>query len=250
MPRLSNLSLKAFGDNLLLFDADGFENIPVQIRAKVFLYLMETRSLSHRKLAMLVHPDQRRLDLSSCAAYVKDHYLAVLERTPDLNVFSVQGARLLTDPGFAYVARCSRLTDFNCSETQISSFAFSRIISENPYLVRLNVSHCKQLKRGLADAAKRCNNLSFVYANNCPNMEVEDLMNLMRLASRTLQVLEASDYSIGVTFEVTRSRYGASVMVEKPKVLVWNGVLLSEPMVCVCSRTCVYWCCVAFCLPL
>lgn len=80
VPKLSHLAVKVFGDNLLLFDADGFELIPVQIRAKLFMYLLQTRRLSHRKLAMLVHADQRRLDLELCQQYLKDHYLLVLER--------------------------------------------------------------------------------------------------------------------------------------------------------------------------
>lgn len=64
IPPLKNLCIKSFGDNLLLFE--GFDEVPIQIRAKVFLYLVESRTLSHRKLTLLVGEDQKRLDLNQC----------------------------------------------------------------------------------------------------------------------------------------------------------------------------------------
>jgi hypothetical protein len=110
VPRLSSFCIKCFGDNLLLFDEEGFDDIPVQIRAKIFVYLLETKSLSHRKLAMLVGHDQRRLNLSGCGSYLKDHYLAVLERTRDLNFLDLSGCGHLTSVGFNMIAACNRIT--------------------------------------------------------------------------------------------------------------------------------------------
>ena len=78
IPLLKDLCIKVFGDNLLLFE--GFEEVPIQIRSKVFRYLIDTHMLSHRKLALLVGPDQLKMDLSSCSRYIKDHYLQVLQR--------------------------------------------------------------------------------------------------------------------------------------------------------------------------
>ncbi len=189
IPKLKYLCIKCFGDNLLMFE--GFEEVPIQIRSKVFSYLLESRSLSHRKLALLVAEDQKNLNLGK-SAYVRDHYMDVLAKATNLTQLSLAKCTQLTDIGFAKVALCGKLTDLNLSRTQISSFAFHQIVSSCPNLVKVNVSGCPLLTTGLSALTSRCDKLTYLFANDCPSLLPDDALKALNLSGPLLHTFEFS----------------------------------------------------------
>jgi hypothetical protein len=173
IPKLKFLCIKCFGDNLLMFE--GFEEVPIQIRSKVFSYLVETRSLSHRKLALLVADDQKTLNLGKCN-YVRDHYMEVLEKASGITQLSLAKCTQLTDFGFSKIGHCSRLTDLNLLRTQISSSAFQQVVQNCPNLIKVNVSECPLLTYGLSALTSRCDKLTYLYANDCVALSPDDAL--------------------------------------------------------------------------
>lgn len=190
IPTLGDLCIKVFGDCLLMFE--GFDVVPIQIRAKVFNYLVDSNSLSHRKLALLVGEDAKKLNLSKCAAYLKDHYLEVLKGTPQLAKLYVPGAHKLSDKGFVHIANCGKLTDLNVSGTNITSSAFDSIIMGCPNLVKVNIANCTSMTYGLAALAKRCDKLSYLNCSGCNKISHTDLLKVLHLAGPCFTVFQAA----------------------------------------------------------
>ena len=189
IPTLKNLCVRTFGDNLLLFE--GFDEVPVQIRAKVYNYLVETKTLSHRKLALLVAEDQLRIDLSLCP-YSHDHYLQVLQKPKMLSRLSLAGCRNMTDEGLQNIAACGRLTDLNVSGTKLTSSALAKIVQACPNLVKVNLSETK-INTGLNSLARRCNKLTFLWANDCYDLDHVDAIQVLNYAGPWLQTFEIRD---------------------------------------------------------
>lgn len=188
VPSLKNLCIKAFGDHLLLFE--GFEEVPIIIRAKVFSYLVDTKSLSHRKLALLVGSDQKKLDLSKCSKYVHDHYMEVLQKTTALQFLCLAGCSGITDEGTKFFETCGKITDLNMAGTNITTVGLSTIVKNCPNLAMVDFSGCNKIKSGFEALAKRCDKLMSLKVNNCKELDPNDALSVIQYAGRFFHTYE------------------------------------------------------------
>lgn len=94
---LAGKCAKVLGDNLLRFD--GFEQAPVEVRGKVFTYLVKSGTLSSRKLSLLVGPDVLHLNFDGAVSQlIHNGYVPSIVVCTNLKKLCIAGCQQLTEP--------------------------------------------------------------------------------------------------------------------------------------------------------
>ncbi len=99
--------MKCISQNLLLYE--GFDLVPMMIKAQIFLHLGRRNMLTAQHLQILLDSDQKTLDLSIASTVVtSDHLWWVGEKCKYLTVLNASACTGLEDVGLIRVMQVRR----------------------------------------------------------------------------------------------------------------------------------------------
>jgi len=137
VPSLWDLSLASICNNLELYD--GFEEVPVEWKAKMFGWLAIHEALNAEKFSVILDPNQNVLDLTICSSVMKLDYFYCLQKCPNLSKFVLHDSPLITNVAVSILSRhCPNLTYLDLS----GSFNLQTLPLELVNLVHLNLTGC------------------------------------------------------------------------------------------------------------
>eukprot|EP01127_Copromyxa_protea_P017841 TRINITY_DN549_c3_g1_i1.p1 TRINITY_DN549_c3_g1~~TRINITY_DN549_c3_g1_i1.p1 ORF type:complete len:780 (-),score=135.87 TRINITY_DN549_c3_g1_i1:23-2362(-) len=105
---LWNMTIAFVSENLDLYE--GFENVPVPWKARMYGYLSQRNKLDAEKFSQLLDPEQRLLDLTICRDSVSDAFFRALKVAPMLQKFILHDCETMTPMCFLdLVIKCPNL---------------------------------------------------------------------------------------------------------------------------------------------
>lgn len=184
--KLSRLATKCLAENLLLFE--GVEEVPVDIRGRIFTYLIRSSSISSKKLKMLVSKDLTKLDLSSVGSFVHDLYCDALVDLPNLTRLNLSNCTGITSAGFEKMLKCNKLTEIYLANTTVDDSIIGRMM---PSLQIIDFSGCKNLKSAIQTLVGRCDKLKTLCINDCTEIPWSNAISLFGEFWPSFERLEA-----------------------------------------------------------
>jgi hypothetical protein len=173
---LSRMCSRVLGDNLLLFDEESFsEMAPIEVKAKIFVYLSKSRSLSSKKFMYLLGKEMVRLDLGRVSDFVRDVYVERISSTcMNLQKLCLKDCKL-TGPDFVPLSKLHHLVDIDVSHTEFDDEALSVLA---PSICFANFSHTK-IKSSILTFVNRCGPLKVLNISHCKHIHWNACMSML-----------------------------------------------------------------------